>query len=78
MVVGVPVRVAGNLYNCAAVIHNGKLSGLVPKIHLPGYNEFYESRWFSSGLIFCTILNAQLLRYMTTPKIAVHPQQAQK
>lgn len=49
MVVGVPVRVAGNLYNCAAVIHNGKLSGLVPKIHLPGYNEFYESRWFSSG-----------------------------
>lgn len=52
MVVGVPVRVAGNLYNCAAVIHSGKLSGLVPKIHLPGYNEFYESRWFSSGADF--------------------------
>ena len=52
MVVGVPVRVSGNLYNCAAVIHNGKLSGLVPKIHLPGYNEFYESRWFSSGADF--------------------------
>ncbi len=52
MVVGVPVRVAGNLYNCAAVIHNGKLSGLVPKIHLPGYNDFYESRWFSSGADF--------------------------
>lgn len=52
MVVGVPVRVAGNLYNCAAVIRNGKLSGLVPKIHLPGYNEFYESRWFSSGADF--------------------------
>lgn len=52
MVVGVPVRVAGNLYNCAAVIHNGKLSGLVSKIHLPGYNEFYESRWFSSGADF--------------------------
>ena len=52
MVVGVPVRVAGNLYNCAAVIHNGNLSGLVPKIHLPGYNEFYESRWFSSGADF--------------------------
>lgn len=52
IVVGVPVRVTGNLYNCAAVIHNGKLSGLVPKIHLPGYNEFYESRWFSSGADF--------------------------
>lgn len=50
--VGVPVRVKGRLYNCAAVIHNGSLRGLVPKIFLPAYNEFYESRWFSSGSDF--------------------------
>lgn len=49
IVVGLPVRHAGRLYNCAAVIYNGKLHGLVPKIHLPNYNEFYERRWFSSG-----------------------------
>lgn len=52
LVVGVPVRVNGNLYNCAAVIHNGMLNGIVPKIYLPTYNEFYESRWFSSGADF--------------------------
>ena len=50
--VGVPVQVRGRLYNCAAVIHNGSLRGLVPKIFLPSYNEFYESRWFSSGSDF--------------------------
>ena len=52
LVVGVPVRVRGSLYNCAAVIQNGSLKGIVPKIYLPTYNEFYESRWFSSGWDF--------------------------
>lgn len=52
LVVGVPVRVRGSLYNCAAVIQNGSLKGIVPKIYLPTYNEFYESRWFSSGCDF--------------------------
>lgn len=52
LVVGVPVRVDGRLYNCAAVIHNGTLRGLVPKIYLPAYNEFYEARWFASGADF--------------------------
>ena len=52
LVVGVPVRVRGRLYNCAAVIQNGSLRGLVPKLHLPTYNEFYESRWFASGADF--------------------------
>lgn len=52
IVVGVPVQVCGHLYNCAAVIHNGMLRGLVPKIYLPTYSEFYESRWFSSGSDF--------------------------
>ena len=52
LVVGVPVRVRGRLYNCAAVIQNGSLRGLVPKLHLPAYNEFYESRWFASGADF--------------------------
>lgn len=49
--VGLPVRNrwTGKLYNCAAVMHKGKLLGLVPKIHLPTYGEFYEQRWFASG-----------------------------
>ncbi len=49
-VAGLPVRYRGRLYNCAAIIQNGKTLGIVPKCYLPNYNEFYEKRWFSSGL----------------------------
>lgn len=45
--VGVPVRHLGKLYNCAAVISNGRLLGLVPKTALPNYAEFYELRQFT-------------------------------
>lgn len=51
-IVGTPVRHRGKLYNCAAVISNGVIDGIIPKIHLPNYNEFYEARWFSSGRDF--------------------------
>ncbi len=48
-VIGVPVRTGGKLYNCAAVIQNGAVLGVVPKTVLPNYGEFYEKRQFSSG-----------------------------
>jgi len=48
-VVGTPAVIAGQMYNCGAVIADGKLLGLVPKTFLPNYNEFYERRWFSSA-----------------------------
>ena len=47
--VGLPVRYEDKLYNCAAVTHGHGLIGLVPKIYLPNYGEFYEKRWFDSG-----------------------------
>jgi NAD+ synthase (glutamine-hydrolysing) len=47
--VGLPVRVRGKLYNCAALICRGELLGLVPKTNIPNYTEFYEARWFTSG-----------------------------
>ena len=49
LVVGMPLYTEGELYNCAAFIFRGKLLGLVPKIYIPNYNEFYEKRWFMSG-----------------------------
>lgn len=49
-VVGLPIRYRGRLYNCAAVIQYGEILGIVPKCYLPNYDEFYEKRWFSSGL----------------------------
>ena len=48
-VIGLPVVLSGQMYNCAAVISGGKLHGLVPKTYLPNYSEFYERRWFSSS-----------------------------
>ena len=47
LVVGLPIRLDDQLFNCAAVIQRGKLLGIVPKSHLPNYKEFYEDRWFS-------------------------------
>jgi NAD+ synthase (glutamine-hydrolysing) len=49
LLVGAPIRHLGALYNCALAIHRGKLLGVVPKIHLPNYREFYEPRHFVSG-----------------------------
>ena len=48
-VVGAPLRSRGQLYNCGVVIHRGELLGVVPKVFLPNYREFYERRHFTSG-----------------------------
>src|SRR5690242_13491342 len=39
-VVGLPLEVDGQLFNAAAVIHAGKVLGIVPKTYLPNYKEF--------------------------------------
>ena len=48
-VLGAPLRFQGGLYNCAVVIHDGRILGAVPKSFLPNYREFYEQRWFTPG-----------------------------
>src|ERR671912_740346 len=48
-VVGLAISVSGQLFNAAAVVHRGKIVGLVPKEKLPTYNVFYEARTFSRG-----------------------------
>jgi NAD+ synthase (glutamine-hydrolysing) len=47
--VGLPVAVDGLLYNCAALVCQGRLAGVVPKTYLPNYREFYEGRQFTPG-----------------------------
>jgi NAD+ synthase (glutamine-hydrolysing) len=49
VVFGAPMRWQGHLYNCAIAIHRGRVLGVVPKIYLPNYREFYERRHFTSG-----------------------------
>src|ERR1700746_1582577 len=48
-VVGAPLRSQGHLYNCGVVIYRRALLGVVPKVFLPNYREFYERRHFTSG-----------------------------
>ena len=48
--VGLPVAYGNRLYNCAAVVTDGRLLGLVPKSNIPDYREFYESRHFAPAL----------------------------
>ena len=48
-VVGLPLQVQHVLFNCAVVVHRGRVLGVVPKTYLPNYREFYEARYFASG-----------------------------
>ena len=49
LVVGAPLRHGSRLFNCAVVIHRGRILGVVPKAYLPNYREFYERRHFAPG-----------------------------
>ena len=48
-IIGMPLILDNQLYNCAIPIQKGKILGIVPKTYIPNYNEFYEKRWFSDG-----------------------------
>lgn len=49
LVVGAPLSANGRLFNCAVLIADGEICGVVPKTFLPNSGEFYEQRWFSSA-----------------------------
>ena len=50
LVIGAPLRRNGRLYNCALAVSRGRILGVVPKSFLPNYREYYEKRWFVSGI----------------------------
>lgn len=49
VMVGLPLERDGRLYNVAAVLQDGRVLGLVPKVNVPSYAEFYEGRHFAEG-----------------------------
>jgi NAD+ synthase (glutamine-hydrolysing) len=49
-IIGVPYKFKGKLFSSAFVCQSGKIQGIVLKQYLPNYNEFYEKRWFESGI----------------------------
>ncbi len=64
-IIGIPILHENSLYNTAVVIEKGKILGIVPKTYVPNNNEFYEKRWFKSGLNIknenITILNQETI-----------------
>jgi NAD+ synthase (glutamine-hydrolysing) len=48
-IVGLPLAVDDQVFNCAAVLCRGRLLGFVPKSLIPNYKEFYERRWFAAA-----------------------------
>lgn len=49
-IIGAPVSIRNQLFNCGIVISKGHILGMVPKTYIPNYNEFYEKRWFATSL----------------------------
>jgi NAD+ synthase (glutamine-hydrolysing) len=49
VIVGLPLAVDDQLFNCAAVLQRGRLLGVVPKSFIPNYKEYYERRWFAAA-----------------------------
>ena len=57
IIVGLPIQMNHKLYDCAAVLCRGEVAGIVPKSIIPGYGEFYETRYFNAyeeGELECT------------------------
>ncbi len=48
-IVGLPISVKSRLYNCAAVIYEGHILGIVPKSNIPCYGNSSENRWFAEA-----------------------------
>jgi NAD+ synthase (glutamine-hydrolysing) len=57
-IVGAPFEVKSKLYNCAIVCHRGQIKGIVPKVFLPNYSEFYEKRWFEPYPLETSVIDA--------------------
>jgi len=82
VVVGAPLAFEGRLYNCAVVVHRGRVLGVVPKSYLPTYREFYERRHFAAGAGVAGLLelgdeqvpfgSALLFRAVDVPGLVVH------
>src|SRR5918912_817187 len=49
LVFGAPLRHRNRIYNCAVVVHRGRVLGVVPKSYPPNYREFYERRQLAPG-----------------------------
>ncbi len=65
VIVGTPLAWGNRLFNCGVLLGDGVIAGIVPKVYLPNYNEFYEARWFASGN---EVPNGSMIEMVTTDR----------
>ncbi len=69
LVVGAPLLlVDGRLVNAAFVLAHGRILGAVPKSSNPNHAEFYEQRWFASGVGIDAEHEIEGLEFRVSPK----------
>ena len=49
IVIGLPLKLNNKLFNCAAVIKNGKILGIAVKTNIASHNEYVDQRQFTPG-----------------------------
>ncbi len=47
---GAPININGSLFNCAVIIFNGIIHGIIPKKFIANSGEFFEKKHFTSSL----------------------------
>ena len=57
-IIGFYMKLENNYYNCAALMQGGVIKGIVPKMFMPNAKEFYEARWFASGIKIANAINS--------------------
>lgn len=60
-IIGLPLQIENRLYNCAAIVQKNQILGIQAKTYIPAYNEFYETRWFSSAKLLKEYTTIELL-----------------
>ena len=64
-IIGAPVEHNAKLYNCALICQGGKIVGIVPKVFLPNYAEFYEKRWFEAYQLDWSVIDIEYAGHST-------------
>ncbi len=67
VVLGSPFDYQGLMYNTAFVIQGDQVLGIVPKLYVPNTQEYYEKRWFTSGLKIIDTVDHVTFNQQTVP-----------
>ena len=71
VVVGCPIVIKQKLYNCAVVISDGSILGIVPKTHFTSGEGLEEDLWFGEEFGYVNVAVNQLFKCKEIPELVV-------